>query len=368
LERPFKKFASREQFTENVFFNNYRPRLSPVSMKDIRKLIASCWDKDPNERPGMSQVVKTLRVETALSGLGLMGNASTSSRNKLQLSASQNSMLRRSFARASSAAKHTATRASMQADISEDFLNLDGTSKTTPSLGISKVFSYDKIAPSPADTTAQLLLRSSSKNSLSNDTSTLSRHSNLTRGAQSAGILGMNTKQVASMSNTNSKNFSWDKDASGCKALSSALPAGGALLPRRTLSKNSQLCKNALIKHSNLSHDSLLNGEIEPSESSNKNFSWQNNASTGGRPSTSGVRYLQRSSSSNLSLSSLNGGTHSNASTSSLLSNDASASSIMSSDYSFGGSEFTFGRLSSPVQRNKESKEGVIQPTADVDG
>ena len=337
LERPFKKFKSREEFTENVFFGDYRPRLTPVSSKEIRKLIASCWDKDPKERPSISQVVKTLRVETALSGLGLKGKSPTSSSsNILQVSSSHHSMLGRLGMRPSS--KNSLTK---QSNLSDELLNLT-VGGPDPSLNNSKNSSFDASAnpSSAAAAGARLLLRSSSKNSLSNN-----GLSSLSRTAQSAGDLGMDTEHMASLSN--SKNFSWSNDAVGSNKIPAPMVPGSGRHVRRTLSKNS-LSRNALTKHSNLSHDSLVNalGHTSSQQNDKKNFTWDNPQTTGKSSMVSAGRQLLRSSSSKLS----RGSAHSNGSVSSQLST-GSLSSQQSDLSSFGRSEFTFGLLAKPVKK-----------------
>merc|ERR1712161_78053 len=58
LEKPFKKYSnSRQEFTEVVFRNGYRPRVSSIPSKTIRDLISNCWDTNSKKRPSMKTVV-----------------------------------------------------------------------------------------------------------------------------------------------------------------------------------------------------------------------------------------------------------------------------------------------------------------------
>merc|ERR1712238_136271 len=51
LEKPFKKYSnSRQEFTEGVFLNGYRPRVSSIPSKTIRDLITNCWDTNPKKK------------------------------------------------------------------------------------------------------------------------------------------------------------------------------------------------------------------------------------------------------------------------------------------------------------------------------
>jgi len=87
LQKPFKQFKTRADFTERVLKGGYRPSLSPIHSKSIRDLISSCWDSDHTKRPFMTSIVKVLRIEIALanariqSGSGLAGHPRSFSGN-----------------------------------------------------------------------------------------------------------------------------------------------------------------------------------------------------------------------------------------------------------------------------------------------
>ncbi len=66
LQKPFKQFKDRSDFTEHVLLGDYRPSLSPILSKSIRELISLSWDSEQEVRPDMSTIVKALRVESAL--------------------------------------------------------------------------------------------------------------------------------------------------------------------------------------------------------------------------------------------------------------------------------------------------------------
>ena len=66
LQKPFKQFTSRSDFTEHVLLCDYRPSLSSIPSKAVRDLISSCWDQDETKRPDMISAVKILRIEIAL--------------------------------------------------------------------------------------------------------------------------------------------------------------------------------------------------------------------------------------------------------------------------------------------------------------
>lgn len=68
LQKPFKQFTDRSDFTEHVLLCDYRPSLSSIPSKAIRDLISSCWDPDHTKRPDMTYVVNILRIEIALTG------------------------------------------------------------------------------------------------------------------------------------------------------------------------------------------------------------------------------------------------------------------------------------------------------------
>jgi serine/threonine protein kinase len=77
LEKPYKRFASREEFMHNVIVRNYRPSCSSIRSAALSRLIKECWDPNPENRPSMSKVVKILRIETTLSMGGLSKKKST---------------------------------------------------------------------------------------------------------------------------------------------------------------------------------------------------------------------------------------------------------------------------------------------------
>lgn len=66
LQKPFKQYKNRADFTENVLLGDYRPSLSPILSKSIREVIALSWDSEQEVRPDMTTIVKVLRVESAL--------------------------------------------------------------------------------------------------------------------------------------------------------------------------------------------------------------------------------------------------------------------------------------------------------------
>ncbi len=66
LQKPFKQYKNRADFTENVLLGDYRPSLSPILSKSIREVIARSWDSEQEVRPDMTTIVKVLRVESAL--------------------------------------------------------------------------------------------------------------------------------------------------------------------------------------------------------------------------------------------------------------------------------------------------------------
>jgi serine/threonine protein kinase len=66
LQKPFKQFTSRSDFTEHVLLCDYRPSLISIPSKAVRDLISSCWDQDQTKRPDMISAVKILRIEIAL--------------------------------------------------------------------------------------------------------------------------------------------------------------------------------------------------------------------------------------------------------------------------------------------------------------
>lgn len=68
LQKPFKRFKNRAEFTENVLLGDYRPSLSSIPSTAVRDIISKCWDPDQEKRPDMASVVKALRIESALAG------------------------------------------------------------------------------------------------------------------------------------------------------------------------------------------------------------------------------------------------------------------------------------------------------------
>jgi serine/threonine protein kinase len=68
LEKPFKKFNSREEFMEEVVRGNYRPSISSIPSQAIQRLIEACWNEDPAVRPYFVRIVKTLKLEVARGG------------------------------------------------------------------------------------------------------------------------------------------------------------------------------------------------------------------------------------------------------------------------------------------------------------
>lgn len=66
LQKPFKQYKSRSDFTEHVLLGDYRPSLSPILSKSIREVISLSWDPEQDVRPDMTTIVKVLRVESAL--------------------------------------------------------------------------------------------------------------------------------------------------------------------------------------------------------------------------------------------------------------------------------------------------------------
>jgi serine/threonine protein kinase len=65
LEKPYKRFVSREDFCHNVILGDYRPTCSSIQSAALRRLIKECWDPNPENRPSMPTVVKMLHIETA---------------------------------------------------------------------------------------------------------------------------------------------------------------------------------------------------------------------------------------------------------------------------------------------------------------
>ena len=75
LEKPFQQFSSRTEFKENVTVGGYRPSLNSIRSASLRRLIASCWDHNPNNRPTMESVIEALREEIADSETRKASNA-----------------------------------------------------------------------------------------------------------------------------------------------------------------------------------------------------------------------------------------------------------------------------------------------------
>jgi serine/threonine protein kinase len=100
LEKPFKKYKSREEFMDTVVYGNFRPSVSSIPSEAIRNLIRGCWDENPKARPDFSRIVKVLQLEvdigsslnnssSSLSSLGsLTRRSSMDSSNSLSDSAS----------------------------------------------------------------------------------------------------------------------------------------------------------------------------------------------------------------------------------------------------------------------------------------
>jgi serine/threonine protein kinase len=80
LEKPFKKFKSREEFMEEVVRDNYRPRISSIPSQAIQRLIEACWNEDPAVRPYFVRIVKTLKAEVVL-GRALKIELSSANKN-----------------------------------------------------------------------------------------------------------------------------------------------------------------------------------------------------------------------------------------------------------------------------------------------
>ena len=65
LKRAFKKFPSCPmQFKENVVIGSWRPSLSTIPSKALRKLVNDCWDSDPEKRPTITKVLEVLNTES----------------------------------------------------------------------------------------------------------------------------------------------------------------------------------------------------------------------------------------------------------------------------------------------------------------
>jgi serine/threonine protein kinase len=68
LEKPYKKFETRNKFMEKVVFEGWRPSLSSIQSPALRCLIQECWQEDPKARPNFSRIIMLLQVEVALIG------------------------------------------------------------------------------------------------------------------------------------------------------------------------------------------------------------------------------------------------------------------------------------------------------------
>eukprot|EP00534_Pseudo-nitzschia_fraudulenta_P002838 CAMPEP_0201136232 /NCGR_PEP_ID=MMETSP0850-20130426/54774_1 /ASSEMBLY_ACC=CAM_ASM_000622 /TAXON_ID=183588 /ORGANISM="Pseudo-nitzschia fraudulenta, Strain WWA7" /LENGTH=566 /DNA_ID=CAMNT_0047407521 /DNA_START=80 /DNA_END=1780 /DNA_ORIENTATION=+ len=66
LQKPFKQFKDRTEFTEHVLVGDYRPSLQNIPSVAIKKIIETSWDADHTKRPDMNHVAKVLHIEIAL--------------------------------------------------------------------------------------------------------------------------------------------------------------------------------------------------------------------------------------------------------------------------------------------------------------
>jgi serine/threonine protein kinase len=62
LEKPYKKFETREKFMEKVVFGGWRPSFSSIPSAALRRLIQECWQEDPKARPSFSRIIEMLDV------------------------------------------------------------------------------------------------------------------------------------------------------------------------------------------------------------------------------------------------------------------------------------------------------------------
>mgnify|MGYP003645519537 CR=1 FL=1 len=55
-KQPFSSYTDYEKFKKELTVNAIRPEMPKDAIPSLSKLIRSCWDQDPNNRPSFSEI------------------------------------------------------------------------------------------------------------------------------------------------------------------------------------------------------------------------------------------------------------------------------------------------------------------------
>ena len=62
-EIPFDDIDNDKQIMTLIVKENYRPKINDSVPKSYRKLIQSCWAKNPSERPSFDEIIRILTFD-----------------------------------------------------------------------------------------------------------------------------------------------------------------------------------------------------------------------------------------------------------------------------------------------------------------
>ena len=60
MQRPFARIKTRDEFYDLVVHGGHRPEIGKRIPEDVAKLIRSCWNTDPSQRPNFQDISNTL--------------------------------------------------------------------------------------------------------------------------------------------------------------------------------------------------------------------------------------------------------------------------------------------------------------------